>query len=225
MVDFNKMLKRSKLEKEYSFIKSNFRISNQRIDYILEEIRNLHKICPFYYQKMKNGSTFNIKTTSFGKYGWVSDENGYSYKPNHPNGKRWNNIPEGFYKIIAEVFEYHGLNRNELEYDSCLVNFYDENSKLGMHFDNTEKDLQFPIFSISIGCDALFKIEFGEESFNYIVGSGEYIIMEGKSRNCKHGVEKLLIKDNQLSMEEEINYNPLKNKNTRLNLTFRKSGY
>lgn len=42
------------------------------------------------------------------------------------------------------------------EPDAALVNFYGPGDTLGGHRDDVEADLEMPIVSISLGCDAIF---------------------------------------------------------------------
>ena len=42
--------------------------------------------------------------------------------------------------------------------DVALINFYKEGDTLGGHLDDVEKDLEKPIVSFSLGCEAIFLI-------------------------------------------------------------------
>jgi alkylated DNA repair protein (DNA oxidative demethylase) len=196
------------IEKEYSFYNNQF-LSIGQIEYILDYIKYVETITPFFTPTMKNGAPYRVKITSLGKYGWISDNKGYYYSRHHPNGVVWMPISQVLYKICQYYFDQNNLKYNAKNFDSCLINRYESDSKLGMHVDNTEKDLTFPIMSFSIGSSAQFDIEFGNSKKSYLLENGNVIIMAGKSRLCKHGIRKI-IND--------------KNHKERVNLTFRKTG-
>ena len=42
--------------------------------------------------------------------------------------------------------------------EACLINFYQENSKMGLHQDRDEENLDAPVVSISLGDTCLFRV-------------------------------------------------------------------
>ncbi len=96
---------------------------------------------------------------------------------------------------------------------SCLINFYSKGEKLGMHQDNTEKNLAAPIISISLGDTGIFVLggeHRNDETKQYIVQSGDVIVISGESRNFFHSFKGTVSNTSNL----------LKN-GGRLNLTIR----
>lgn len=179
------------IEKEYSFF-HNSSLNNDEIDKILKFINGYVITCtPFFKPTMKNGTPYNIEITSIGQYGWRSDNKGYYYSCNHPNGQEWIYIPNWLYDVCQKYLDLNNLKYDAKYFDSCLINKYTQNSKLGMHIDNTERDLTFPIMSFSIGATAQFDIEFGNNKKSYNLTNGNIVIMDGKSRLCKHGIKKI----------------------------------
>ncbi|MGC0366143.1 alkylated DNA repair protein (DNA oxidative demethylase) [Rhodococcus sp. 27YEA15] len=79
--------------------------------------------------------------------------------------------------------------------DTALVNFYDENARMGMHQDKEERS-GAPVVSLSIGQSCIFR--FGNtESRNkpYVdveLQSGDLFVFGGPSRFAYHGVPKIL---------------------------------
>lgn len=205
----------SEYEELDGFIKFRKYLSAEQIDQILNYLRNALIKTPLFTPTLSNGKPMKISISSLGKVGWISDEKGYRYSGTHPNGNRWSEIPDFLYLMIEEYFKLARLNYSVWEYDSCLINFYKSNSSLGMHYDKDEKDLTFPITSISIGRPAKFDIDLEGKLQSFNLFNGDVIIMGGKSRNAKHGVNKLLTDISRLG-------NPLKDLDSRLNLTFRK---
>lgn len=198
------------------FIRFRKYLKNEEIDQILDYLRIALANTPLFTPKLKTGKLLNVSISSLGKVGWISDENGYRYSETHPNGNKWSDIPEFLYKIIEIYFKLTNLKYNVKNYDSCLITLYKNGSSLGMHYDKDEKDLNFPITSISIGRPAKFDIELQGRNQSFTLFNGDIIIISGKSRNAKHGVSKLLTDIQRLG-------NPLKDLDSRLNLTFRKA--
>ncbi len=94
----------------------------------------------------------SVQMTSAGKYGWFSDRMGYRYEARHPSGVPWPDIPGQVLDIWRDAT---GLDR---EPDCCLINYYRENTRMGLHQDRDEADFSWPVVSISLGDDALFRI-------------------------------------------------------------------
>ncbi|WP_072319909.1 alpha-ketoglutarate-dependent dioxygenase AlkB [Microcystis aeruginosa] len=83
----------------------------------------------------------------------------------------------------------HNTNRR-----TCLINKYTENSSLGLHQDNTEKNLQAPIISISLGATGIFQIGGFKRSDpikEIALESGAILILSGEDRMRFHGLKKI----------------------------------
>ncbi len=199
-------------EEYEGFYKFRNPLNSDQIDQILSYLRSALVSTPLFTPTLSNGKPFNIQISSLGKVGWVSNDQGYRYVTKHPNGNIWSEIPKFLYDIVNEYFQIANLKYSAYNYDSCLINLYKSGSSLGMHYDKDEKDLTFPITSLSIGRIAEFCI--GEKKFNLF--NGDVVIMSGKSRNMKHGISRLLTDIQRLG-------NPLKDLDSRLNLTLRKA--
>ena len=149
------------------------------------------KIAPFFTPTMpKTGREFSVKMTNMGNVGWVSDkESGYRYQKTHPvTNKAWPPITKNILNIWHELT---GL--TEIP-DCCLVNYYNQQAKMGLHVDNDEKDFSYPVLSISIGASALFRYgglkRYGRTN-SLILNHGDILIMGGKSRLFHHVVDKV----------------------------------
>lgn len=79
--------------------------------------------------------------------------------------------------------------------DTALINFYDENARMGMHQDKDERTDE-PVVSLSIGQSCIFR--FGNTSSRnkpYIdleLQSGDLFVFGGQSRFAYHGVPKVI---------------------------------
>jgi len=129
-----------------------------------------------------------VRMTSAGSLGWVSDRRGYRYAPLHPDGTPWPPIPE---RVLAVWRAVSGVERLP---DCCLINFYGEGAKMGMHQDRDEADFAWPVVSISLGDDALFRIgnlERGGKTESVWLRSGDVMVMGGAARLAYHGVDRV----------------------------------
>ncbi|ANM71029.1 2-oxoglutarate-dependent dioxygenase family protein [Arabidopsis thaliana] len=107
--------------------------------------------------------------------------------------------------------------------DICIVNFYSETGRLGLHQDRDESEESIarglPIVSFSIGDSAEFL--YGEkrdveEAQGVILESGDVLIFGGESRMIFHGVKSIIPNSAPMSLLNES-----KLRTGRLNLTFR----
>jgi alkylated DNA repair protein (DNA oxidative demethylase) len=128
--------------------------------------------------------------TNLGSLGWVSDRKGYRYQPTHPQtGLPWPRIPEEILRIWRSVSGY------PLEPECCLVNYYAEGAKMGLHRDEDEEEMEAPVASISLGDTAIFRlggIERTGKTSAMKLFSGDVIVIGGESRLRYHGVDRIL---------------------------------
>jgi DNA oxidative demethylase len=127
---------------------------------------------------------------NLGPLGWVSDRSGYRYQPTHPEtGEPWPAIPERILAIWREVSGYPH------EPEACLVNYYRQGAKMGLHRDEDEEDFAAPVVSVSLGDTAVFRIggaERGGKTESLKLSSGDVLVMGGQSRLCYHGIDRVL---------------------------------
>lgn len=65
---------------------------------------------------------------------------------------------------------------------------------MGMHQDRDEADFEWPVVSISLGDDALFRIgnvERGGKTESVWLRSGDVMVMGGAARLAYHGVDRI----------------------------------
>jgi alkylated DNA repair protein (DNA oxidative demethylase) len=158
---------------------------------LVDTIRDVVEMAPLYRPEMpNNGKPFSVRMTNCGSLGWVSDQqNGYRYQANHPKtGKPWPDIPHSLLNIWRETSGVDFLP------EACLINFYDQSAKMGLHQDNDETNLEAPVVSISLGDTCLFRVgqtTRGGQTKSFKLHSGDIVVLSGPSRLCFHGVDKL----------------------------------
>lgn len=146
---------------------------------------------PFYTPVMpRSGRPFTVRMSNLGRLGWVSDRAGYRYQGLHPEtGTSWPPIPAMVLELWRKVADY------PQDPEACLVNYYREGAKMGLHRDEDEEDFSAPVVSISLGDTAIFRIggtERGGATETLKLSSGDVLVMGGASRLRYHGIDRVL---------------------------------
>ena len=159
-----------------------------------EELAELLRLAvaeaPFFTPVMpRTGRPFTVQMTNLGPLGWVSDRSGYRYQPLHPEtGRRWPAIPAMILELWREVADYPHPP------EACLVNYYREGARMGLHQDADEDDFSAPVVSVSLGDTAIFRIgstERGGSTSTLKLGSGDVVVLGGASRRAYHGIDRI----------------------------------
>ncbi|MEH6645554.1 alpha-ketoglutarate-dependent dioxygenase AlkB family protein [Sulfitobacter sp.] len=155
---------------------------------ILGAVRGVVADAPFFRPDTPYGKPMSVRMTAAGAYGWYSDKKGYRYVPNHPSGRPWPAIP-------AEVFEiWQQVTGVERQPQCCLINYYDAQAKMGLHQDRDETDMGWPVVSISLGDEGLFRmgnVTRGGKTESMWLRSGDVVVMGGAARLAYHGVDRI----------------------------------
>lgn len=162
---------------------------------IVDALRPTVLAAPLFMPQIAAGKKMSVQMTSAGKVGWYTDIKGYRYIEHHPNGAPWPEIPPS----ILAVWDKLGV--KERVPDSCLINYYGENASMGMHQDKDENCLDWPVISISLGDDALFRMGNdvrGGKTQSIWLKSGDVVVLEGASRMAFHGVDKIRFQSSNL---------------------------
>lgn len=183
---------------------------------LLQDVLNVIDEAPLFVPRMpRTGKAFSVNMTNSGDYGWVSDIKGYRYQTHHPDTcKPWPAIPD----LVLDV--WNNVSNCSLQPQACLINWYDEKAKMGLHQDKDENMFDAPVVSISLGQTCRFR--YGGQSrkdktASIVLESGDVLAMGGYSRLAFHGVDRILAKGTTLL--EKQNILPQKG---RLNLTLRR---
>ncbi|WP_143598902.1 alpha-ketoglutarate-dependent dioxygenase AlkB family protein [Pseudothioclava arenosa] len=174
---------------------------------MLEDLRALVARAPLFSPMTPYGKPMRVRMTSAGRFGWYSDRRGYRYIEHHPSGSDWPPIPASVLAI------WRAVSGSARDPDCCLVNFYAEDAKMGLHQDRDEADFTQPVVSISLGDDGLFRIgneTRGGKTQSLWLRSGDVLVMGGSARLLYHGIDRIA-----------PGTSPLMPKGGRINLTLR----
>lgn len=161
-------------------------IDAKRQEELVADLREVVRIAPFFSPMTPYGKPMTVQMTSAGKYGWYSDRKGYRYERHHPSGVAWPDIPRSVLEIWQALVSADRLP------DCCLINFYKDKARMGLHQDRDEADFSWPVLSVSLGDDALFRIgnqTRGGPTESVWLQSGDVVIMGGEARLRYHGVD------------------------------------
>lgn len=156
---------------------------------LLTALRGVAAEAPLFTPETRRGQAMSVRMTSAGRLGWVSDRRGYRYEPCHPvTGRPWPAIPP---EVLAIWRGVTGLARDP---EACLINYYGEGARMGLHQDKDEGDFRWPVVSVSLGDDGLFRMggeARGGPTASVWLSSGDVVVMGGPARLAHHGVDRI----------------------------------
>ena len=162
---------------------------------------------PFRHMTVPGGHKMSVAMSNCGQTGWVSDGNGYRYEARDPQtGLPWPPMPQGFLALARDAATRAGY--PDFTPDACLINCYAPGARMSLHQDRDERDFTAPIVSVSMGATATFLfggLRRGDKPRRIKLGHGDVVVWGGPARLAFHGIA------------------PLKQGDTRYNLTFRKA--
>jgi DNA oxidative demethylase len=167
---------------------------------LLAEIRTVMQAAPAYMPRMpRTGKPMSVRMTNCGPLGWVTDETGYRYQSTHPEtGKPWPAMPEMVRRLWDELADY----RHPAE--SCLINVYGADARMGLHQDRDEKDFAAPVVSLSLGDTCLFRVggtRRSDPTRSFKLASGDAVVLAGEARLAYHGVDRIIAGSSTLLSE------------------------
>ena len=158
---------------------------------LVETIRAIVAEAPLYTPEMPGtGKPMSVKMTNCGPLGWVTDKDrGYRYQPIHPaTNKPWPPIPD---ELLAL---WEKLSGHPKPPEACLVNFYSDDAKMGLHQDKDETEFSAPVLSISLGNSCLFRVgglNRKDPTGSFKLSSGDIVLIGGEGRLAFHGVDRI----------------------------------
>lgn len=158
---------------------------------LIDTVRDIVRQAPLFVPAMpKTGKEMSVRMTNCGSLGWVTDKaGGYRYQSTHPvTGKPWPQMPKPILALWEELSGYPHPP------EACLINFYSETAKMGLHQDRDEEDLDAPVVSMSLGDTCLFRLGENTRSgrtTSFKLQSGDAVVLTGQSRLAFHGVDRI----------------------------------
>lgn len=134
------------------------------------------------------GQKMSVRMSAAGRYGWITDKAGYRYEERHPSGAPWPDIPPEILSV------WDTLCPEARAPECCLINWYGEGARMGLHQDRDEADFSQPVLSISLGDEALFRIgnaTRGGKTESIWLRSGDVAVMGGEARMLYHGIDRI----------------------------------
>ena len=163
---------------------------------LVSEVLAAVEAAPFYEPQTPWGKPMSVLQTSLGPLGWITDRSGYRYADRHPvTGEPWGVMPQSLLDLWARYAD------PATPADSCLVNLYRGEAKMGMHQDSDEANLNAPVLGISLGDTAVFRmggLARKDPSTTLRLASGDINLLSGPSRRSYHGIDRILAGSSQL---------------------------
>ena len=168
-----------------------------------EEQRELWSLCrtladgpvPIYTPTVRGGRKMSVGMLCLGKH-WNGLTYKYEDRRSDFDGLAVPEIPPRFAGIARAAAEDAGFT---IQPDMCIMNYYAEGAKLGVHQDKDERPetivAGIPIVSVSLGDEARFVVggvSRRDPTFPVMLKSGDVMVMGGPSRLRYHGVSRIL---------------------------------
>jgi alkylated DNA repair protein (DNA oxidative demethylase) len=163
---------------------------------LIDQVMSAADEAPFYRPQTPGGKAMSVLQSSFGPLGWTTDAAGYRYEPAHPlTGRPWPPMPP----LLAALWRQWAGDHPPP--DSCLINLYRGQARMGLHQDADEADFQVPVLSVSLGDTAVFRLGGAsrrDPTRSLKLTSGDVCILGGAARRAFHGVDRVLAGSSRL---------------------------
>ncbi|MBK0400583.1 alpha-ketoglutarate-dependent dioxygenase AlkB [Limibaculum sp. M0105] len=165
---------------------------------MVAELRAVIRVAPLVRPVTGWGRPMSVRMTSAGRLGWVIERGRYRYSAVHPEtGKPWPPIPDSVLAVWRQVSGWPEPP------DCCLINWYGEGARMGLHRDADEGEAGFaaPVVSVSLGDPARFRMggpARGGPTESVILHSGDVVVMGGPARLAYHGIDRVMFGEGDL---------------------------
>jgi DNA alkylation damage repair protein AlkB len=150
---------------------------------------------PMYTPTVRGGKQMSVGMLCLGLH-WNGATYRYEESRSDFDGLRVPPIPGDLASLAIDAASRAGF---ALRPDTCIMNFYDRESRMGVHQDKDEPretiDAGIPIVSVSIGDTARFVVgglSRKEPTAPLMLQSGDVVVMGGPSRLRFHGVTRIV---------------------------------
>ena len=168
---------------------------------MLDAVRGIVAAAPLVRPMTAWGKPMSVRMTSAGRVGWVIRRGRYAYVERHPEtGAPWPPVPDEVLAVWRAVSDWPG------DPDCCLVNWYGQGARMGLHRDADEGEEGFaaPVVSVSLGDPARFRIGGTERkgsTDSLRLNSGDVLVMGGAARLAYHGIDRVYWGEGELLPE------------------------
>jgi len=168
-----------------------------------EEQRRFWEICrdladgavPMYSPTVRGGKKMSVGMLCLGRH-WNATTYSYEATRSDFDNLAVPPLPPEFERLASDAAARAGL---QLRPDLCIMNYYDQDSRMGVHQDKDESreslEAGVPIVSVSLGDTARFVVgglTRREPTRPLLLRSGDVLVMGGVSRLRFHGVTRIL---------------------------------
>jgi DNA oxidative demethylase len=176
-------------------------------DALPDLMEGLWSQAPLRHMLTPGGSRMSVAMSNCGEAGWVSDRRGYRYERCDPqSGRPWPQIPPPLRALAQRAA--HAAGFGAFSPDACLINCYAPGTRLTLHQDRDERDLRFPVVSLSCGLPARFLLgglRRRDPVRRIELFHGDVIVWGGAQRLIFHGVAPLADGEHPIAGRRRIN--------------------
>jgi DNA alkylation damage repair protein AlkB len=163
---------------------------------LIQRCRELgNKRAGFYTPEVRGGAYMRIQMVCLGRH-WNPKSYKYETTRSDYDGLPVQELPADLRELACQAAREAGM---QIEPDVCLINYYGEAGRLGLHQDKDERpetiESGIPVVSLSLGDSAKFRIgglKRKDPFKTVLLDSGDALIMGGPSRLRFHGVSGIL---------------------------------
>lgn len=175
--------------------------AERQAEALLKAITAVAAEAPFRRMVTPGGFRMSVAMTNGGPAGWVTDRRGYRYQATDPDsGKPWPAMPAVFADLAASAAAAAGY--AGFEPDAALLNRYEAGTKLSLHRDENERDVEAPIVSLSLGLPATFLfggLARADKQRRVPLRHGDVVVWGGPTRFAYHGIAPLKAGEHRLT--------------------------
>ena len=166
------------------------------------------KAAPFRQMITPGGYRMSVAMTNCGDAGWVTDRSGYRYARRDPVTNALRPPMPTMFRALAERAAA-AAHFCRFAPDACLINRYDPGTKLSLHRDEDERDLNAPVVSVSLGLPATFLwggLSRKDRLRRVRLESGDVVVWGSAARLVYHGIAPLAEGEHPLTGRSRINF-------------------
>ncbi|KAI1725000.1 2OG-Fe(II) oxygenase superfamily domain-containing protein [Ditylenchus destructor] len=135
----------------------------------------------------------NVFKSNVSKLRWVTMGNHYNWTDKVYEEKPSTDLPIEIRRLADIITGV--LQLSEVKADAVILNYYPDKATLSPHVDRSERDIDRPLVSLSIGQSAVYLT--GGTSLDdpvdaILLQSGDVLVMAGEQRLVYHGVPRIL---------------------------------